>query len=143
MARKKSDAVDFGRMQWDDFASWSEGEREALWRRHGEDALARGSPGKRPPLWWRYQSPERRDRSIEQCRQLFDMGELDDAEIEKLLPLWEHAYRMATRPGHMHCLGPGEFLEGRAAREATLMWAGIPQEFVDKWDTLGLAFLRE
>jgi|SRR6266536_2390403 len=70
-------------------------------------------------------------------------GELDDAEIEKLLPLWEHAYRMATRPGHMHCLGPGEFLEGRAAREATLMWAGIPQEFVDKWDTLGLAFLRE
>ncbi len=74
MARKKSDAVDFGRMQWDDFASWSEGEREALWRRHGEDALARGSPGKRPPLWWRYQSPERRDRSIEQCRQLFDMG---------------------------------------------------------------------
>jgi hypothetical protein len=134
MTRKKADTEDLRRMLWDDYRALPEERREALWRRHGEDALARSPPGKRPPLWWRYQSPEPQDSSITQCRQLFDMGELSAAEIEGLMPTWEHAYRMATRPGHSHCLGPGEFLEGRAAREATLAWAGVPQKFIDKWD---------
>jgi alkanesulfonate monooxygenase SsuD/methylene tetrahydromethanopterin reductase-like flavin-dependent oxidoreductase (luciferase family) len=134
MTRKKAETADLRRMLWDDFGDWSEGEREALWRRHGTDALAKSPAGKRPPLWWRYQSPEPRDRSVTECKQLFDMGALSAAEIEGLMPSWEHAYKMATRRGHTHCLGPGKFLQGRAAREATLAWGGVPQKFIDKWD---------
>jgi hypothetical protein len=134
MTRKRADTADLGRLQWDDFRDWSEDRRQALWHRHGEDALANSPSGKRPPLWWRYESPEPRDRDRAECLQLFDMGQLSAAEVEDLLPFWERHYRRAVQPDHSHCLGPGEFLEGRKAREATLAWAGVPQEFIDKWD---------
>lgn len=106
------------------------------WQRHRERLLAYYRPGKRPPEWWAYESPVPRDPDFDvpECGQLYAVGELSDEELKALLPDWKRNYDRAQRPKVFHCLGPDKFLTGRAARLAIYKWAGIPAEYIRRWD---------
>ena len=65
---------------------------------------------------------------------LYEAGLLSDDELAELLPRWREFYEKAQRPGFFFPLGPGRYLEGRAARQAQYRWACIPPDLVRGWD---------
>ena len=107
------------------------------WERHRELLLARAGAGRRPPEWWAYESPVPCPCVFDgprECRVLYEIGELSEEEIEALTPEWRRHYERSHEPLFGYCKGPGKWLEGPAARRALYKWAGIPREFIRKWD---------
>jgi hypothetical protein len=68
------------------------------------------------------------------------LNQLTDDEIAVLEPQWRKEYEKATAPGFMYCIGtkPGQtgaqWLKGEAARDGHLKWAGVPREYIRKFD---------
>jgi hypothetical protein len=116
----------------------SDDERRAAWIRDRDRLLAMFSsgPGRRPQAWWRYDAPTAgvrwpgldRERST-----LYQAGLLDEAEKAELEADWRREFDDAQDPDFWICLGPGEILEGAAARRAHYREADIPRELIRKW----------
>jgi hypothetical protein len=62
-------------------------------------------------------------------------GLLSEAERAALLTRWRHEFDRARDPAFFVCLGPGQFLDGDAAREAHHVWSDIPPALVEAWRT--------
>ena len=56
-------------------------------------------PGKRPWGWWRFDSPEPRDESVDEAEQLRHLGLLEDWEERELARVAELKSRIARRMG--------------------------------------------
>ena len=99
-------------------------------------------PGRRPPEWWVY---ERNlpipDIDTPECAVLFEMGELSGAELAALVIEWRRYYDQIQEYPY-YTLGPGSILEGDAACAAQYQWAGIPPEYIKKWDAQRAAAIR-
>jgi hypothetical protein len=113
----------------------SEGARQAAWLRHRDHLLAAFSsgPGRRLQAWWQYEAPIvwpglDRERST-----LYAPGLLGEAEKAELEAEWRREFDRAQEPGFSLCLGPGDWLEGAAARRAHYRYADIPRELVKRW----------
>jgi hypothetical protein len=101
------------------------------WERHREQMLAQSFAGHRPPEWWLYEKgldvPRPREEPV-----LFQMGELDPAEIAELMPMWRQHFQRSLEPGFAYCRGAGNWLKGKAARRALYEWAGIPAPILER-----------
>jgi hypothetical protein len=114
----------------------SEAERQAAWDQHGDrlTALFRLGPGRRLQAWWDYRAGDLRWPGLERERStLYEAGRLDVAERVALEAEWRREFNRAQSSDFWMCLGPGEVLEGAAARRALYAWADIPPELVKKW----------
>jgi hypothetical protein len=103
------------------------------WERHRESMLARSHEGRRPEEWWAYDSPVPRDRDVAESIQLYEMGELDAAEMAELMPTWREHFQRGNEPGFAYCRGAGNWLKGKAARRALYQWAGIPEPILEQF----------
>jgi hypothetical protein len=75
--------------------------------------------------WWSYEAPipwpgYERERST-----LYAAGLLGEDEKAELEAEWRREFDRAQEPGFTICLGPGEHLEGAAARRVHFRWADI------------------
>jgi hypothetical protein len=112
------------------------------WRRHRERMMALARAGSRPDEWWLYDKQLKRPRTLgDEHVTLYEMGELSEAELAKLIPQWREWYEKAQDPNFQYCIGhanPGDtfstWFKGEAAREALYRWAGIPPALLRKWD---------
>jgi hypothetical protein len=102
--------------------------------------MAECDPGRRPPEWWDYEKKMPRPDERE-AEALFGMGELRDAELAKLMPIWREQYEHAQKPGFAYCIGHAKptdtfvtWIEGVEAREAYYDCAEIPRSLIKKWD---------
>jgi hypothetical protein len=102
------------------------------WHRHRALMMERSHPGRRPPEWWLYEMGlERPDGN--QVERLYQMGELSEAELARLMPGWRAYYEHAQEVDSFDTDDAG-VLEGAAARRAFCRWAGIPRAIVKQWD---------
>jgi hypothetical protein len=91
--------------------------------------------GQRPAAWWDYESPVPRpadhhfDRAV-----LFEAGLLSARERKQLREYWRAQYEEAYTEGFIHVLGPNEWLQGEAARDAHWRWYGIPSVLINDWE---------
>jgi hypothetical protein len=113
----------------------SDEQRRELWFRHREQMMEQfGSRGRRPQAWWRYEAGELRWPGRDRERStLYEAGLLGEEERAELLAYWREQFDRAHDPGFFHCGGPGQFLEGEAARRAHFAWADIPPALVEAW----------
>jgi hypothetical protein len=114
----------------------SEEARQAAWLRHREHLIGQlpSSPGRRLQAWWQYfegappyPGPDR------EASTLYAAGLLGEAEKVELEADWRREFDRAQEPGFWLCLGPGDWLEGAAARRAHYRWADIPRALVKRW----------
>jgi hypothetical protein len=103
----------------------SDEQRRELWFRNREWLMEqRGSHGRRPLAWWRYD----RERST-----LYEAGLLAEEERAELLAYWRHEFNRAHGRDFFYCAGPGRILHGAAARREHFRWADIPRALVAAW----------
>jgi hypothetical protein len=105
----------------------NEAERRDAWRLNLDDVMSGINPGHRPDAWWRWESPEPRDRGLEECLQLYRMGALCEDELAELTEMWRQEEEKA-RDVPFWTISPGHVLTGRDAYMARRAWAGIPEE---------------
>jgi hypothetical protein len=112
----------------------------ARWRRHRSTLMAECDPGRRPPEWWEYEKKMPRPQERE-AEALFEMGELREAELAKLMPIWREQYEHAQKPGFAYCIGHAKptdtfasWIEGAEARDAYYDCAEIPRSLIKNWD---------
>ena len=112
----------------------SDDERRAAWIRDRDRLSALfAAPGKRPMAWWQYEAPIPWPGIERQASTLYEAGLLGDEERAELERDWRQEYDDAQDPEFWICLGPGERLEGAAARRAHYRWADIPRSLVKRW----------
>jgi hypothetical protein len=116
----------------------SEDERRAAWIRHRERLMVMwGTNGRRPLAWWCFEAPDDLDYDYASEKSaLYDAGLLSESEKAELVARWRHEFDRARDPDFFVCLGPGQFLDGDAAREAHHRWADIPRELIEAWSAL-------
>ena len=90
------------------------------WQRHRKQLMAWTMPGHRPQEWWLYERGRERPDENETAV-LYAMGELRDRELAEVMAHWRDYHDRADD-------------YEAAERRAWLKWAGIPSEFVKKWD---------
>ena len=103
-------------------------ERRAAWFQHRERLMAMwGTNGRRPMAWWLFEAGEDLDYPGYDREQstLYEAGLLSETERAALLARWRHEFDRARDPAFFVCLGPGQFLDGDAAREAHHVWSDI------------------
>jgi hypothetical protein len=113
----------------------SEEARQAAWLRHREHLVGQLSsgPGRRLQAWWRYEAPIAWPGLDRERSTLYAAGLLGDAEKVELEAEWRHEFDRAQEPGFSLCTGPGDWLEGAAARRAHYRYADIPRGLVKRW----------
>ena len=105
------------------------------WQRNRELMLERSHAGHRPEEWWLYERQMAEPNNQEEA--LYDMGELSEAELTELMPMWRDRYEQGLRSGFSYRIeGAGivSWLEGEEARRAFYGWACIPRAIVKQWD---------
>jgi hypothetical protein len=79
-------------------------EARAAWRLCRDELLPRDKPspsffncraGHRPFAWWYFDSKQDRDPSVPEATQLFEMGEISDAEAQQCREDWAHYEKVA------------------------------------------------
>jgi hypothetical protein len=113
----------------------SDEQRRELWFRHRDRLMEQfGAHGRRPQAWWRYEAGELRHPGYDRERStLYEAGLLAEAERAELLAYWREQFDRAHGDGFFYCGGPGQILEGAAARRAHFEWADIPPALVAVW----------
>jgi hypothetical protein len=76
------------------------------WERHRDLMMASTAAGRRPDEWWLYERQMERPRDRE-ADVLYQMGELDDAELAELIPRWRDHFDRANEPDFLYCTGSG------------------------------------
>ena len=84
--------------------------------------MAEDWPGRRPEEWWIFERGGRDKPREHEAATLYAMGELHDTELAEVTAQWRQYYDKADN-----------YIDA-AQRRAWLKWAGIPPEFVKKWD---------
>ena len=107
--------------------------RRAAWTLHGPRLAVPSSPGRRPMAWWQYDAPIPWPGIDRERSTLYAAGLLGEEERRVLAAEWRLDFDRAQKPDFWLCLGPGEWLEGRAARRAHYRWADIPRPLIRKW----------
>ena len=105
------------------------------WQRNRQLMLEHAYAGHRPEEWWLYDRQMAQPNNQEDV--LYDMGELSEAELAELRPMWREHYEQALRGGfsyRIECAGIVSWLEGEEARKAFYRWACIPRAIVKQWD---------
>ena len=112
----------------------SDDERRAAWIRDRDRLSALfAAPGKRPMAWWQYEAPIPWPGLDRQASTLYAAGLLAESEKAELEADWRAEFDRAQEEGFWLCLGPGEQLEGAAARRAHYRWADIPRILIKRW----------
>jgi hypothetical protein len=114
----------------------SEKQRQAAWIQHRDRLMALwGCHGRRPMAWWQYEAPPAMYHPGPDYEKssLFEADLLTETERVELVANWRREFDRAQQPNFSHCLGPGKFLDGDAAREAHYRWADIPDTLVEAW----------
>jgi len=111
------------------------------WRRHRETLMKWSHAGSRPPEWWLHERGMLRPNN--QAAWLYDTGELTEAELAELMPIWHEQYLRAQQPGFTYCIGHAKpsdtfatWIDGAEARESHYCWVGIPRSLIKQWDDL-------
>jgi hypothetical protein len=82
----------FGNLSlWEDLSPDVLEQLRACWDEHGDEAMARCQPCRRPWAWWRLAAPESRDFAIHEEEQLHRFGLLSETEIDKARSVRCHA----------------------------------------------------
>jgi hypothetical protein len=112
----------------------SEEARRAAWIDHRDYLMGMfSSPGRRPQAWWAYEASIAFPGIERQASTLYAAGILGEAEKAALEAGWRREFDEAQDPDFWICLGPGEMLEGAAARRAHYRDVDIPPELVKRW----------
>jgi hypothetical protein len=112
--------------------------RRAAWDRERDQVMPHWV-GKaiRPDGWWSYDAPGlgiKRPRDPDQrTATLWRAGQLTETEVATVMQEWRKYFDKAQGDDFTYTLGPGEILEGDAARRAHYRWAGVPRELIHKW----------
>ena len=107
--------------------------RRAAWLRHREHFSLPSAPGRRAMAWWAYEASIPYPGPDREASTLYAAGLLGEAEKVELEADWRREFDRAQEPGFWLCLGPGDWLEGAAARRAHYRWADIPRSLVKRW----------
>jgi hypothetical protein len=83
--------------------------------------------------WWQYEAPIAWRGLERQASTLYEAGLLGESEKAELETDWRREFDQAQDPGFWICLGPGEQLEGAAARRAHYRDVDIPRTLVKRW----------
>jgi hypothetical protein len=106
----------------------------AAWSRHRVRLLELfGSHGRRPLAWWRFEATIDHPGYARERSALYEANMLAEAERAELLRYWREQFDRAHGPDFFYCGGPGQTLEGAAARCAHFEWADIPPALVEAW----------
>jgi hypothetical protein len=113
----------------------SEEARHAAWLRHREHFIGQlpSGPGRRLQAWWQYEAPIAWPGLDRERSTLYAAGLLGEVEKAELEAEWRREFDHGQEPGFALCLGPGDWLEGAAARRALHAWADIPRQLVKRW----------
>jgi hypothetical protein len=106
----------------------------AVWFRHRARLLRLfGSRGRRPLAWWVFEATIDHPGYARERSTLYEANMLAEAERAELLKYWREQFDRAHGPDFFACMGPGQILEGAAARRAHFEWADIPPALVEAW----------
>jgi hypothetical protein len=112
----------------------SDDERRAAWIRDRDRLSALfAAPGRRLMAWWQFEAPIAWPGIERQASALYEAGLLGEAEKAELEREWRQEFDNAQDSNFWLCMGPGEILEGTAARRAHYREADIPAALVRKW----------
>src|SRR5262245_14643313 len=83
--------------------------------------------------WWEFEGPFRYPGYDGETLALHEAGLLGADELAELMVEWRREFDKAQRRGFWVCLGPGEWLEGAAAKRAHYRHHQIPPSLIQKW----------
>ena len=114
----------------------SDADRRAAWMQWREYFLSTCRYGQRPAAYWDYECPiASQDRKLRPAM-LYAAKLLPEREAKQLHDYWRARYEQPYEDdgGIVHCLSPGEWLVGDAARRAHFRQYGILPPLVEQWE---------